>query len=268
MVGATVIGWAIAFWRRRALRDHLVSRGESAMSSASHSQTRREKDSLGEKEIPAHAYYGIQTARAVENYPISGLNAHSTLIVAIAMVKEAAALANRELGLIDAKTADAIVQAAQEIQQGKLRDQFVVDVFQAGAGVSFHMNSNEVIANRASELLGGARGEYKHVHPNDHVNYGQSTNDVFPTAMRLATLLELEKLYASLDGFIAALAAKGTEFWDIMKSGRTHMQDAVPIRLGQEFAAYAAAIERAKKSIEQQAQLLRELGLGGSAVGT
>src|SRR5215469_2375763 len=165
--------------------------------------TRTEKDSLGLKEIPADVYYGVQTARAVENYPISGLRAHPTLIRAIAMVKEAAALANRELGLLDAKTANAIIQAAKEVQEGKLHDHFVVDVFQAGAGVSFHMNSNEVIANRASELLGGARGEYKHVHPNDHVNYGQSTNDVFPTAMRLATLLELEHLYPVLDSLIA-----------------------------------------------------------------
>ncbi len=238
------------------------------MSTATHSPTRLEKDSLGHKEVPAHAYYGIQTARAVENYPISGLRAHPTLIRAIAMVKEAAALANRELGLIDAKTADAIVQAAQEVQQGKLHDHFVVDVFQAGAGVSFHMNSNEVIANRASELLGGARGEYKHVHPNDHVNYGQSTNDVFPTAMRLATLLELEKLYLVLDSLIASLDAKGKEFHHVLKSGRTHMQDAVPMRLGQEFAAYAGAIKRAKKAIAEQSEFLRELGLGGSAVGT
>src|SRR5271167_1544536 len=135
------------------------------------SNTRIEKDSLGHKEVPSHAYYGIQTARAVENYPISGLRAHPTLIRAVAMVKEAAALANRELGLLDHKTANAIVEAAKEVQQGKWNDEFVVDVFQAGAGVSFHMNSNEVIANRAAELLGGARGEYKHVHPNDHVNY-------------------------------------------------------------------------------------------------
>ncbi len=230
--------------------------------------TRLEKDSLGQKEVPAHAYYGIQTARAVENYPISGLRAHPTLIRAIAMVKEAAALANRELGLIDAKTANAIIQAAKEVQQGKWDEHFVVDVFQAGAGVSFHMNSNEVIANRASELLGGARGEYKHVHPNDHVNYGQSTNDVFPTAMRLATLLELGKLYPVLAGLIAALEEKGKEFHNILKSGRTHMQDAVPMRLGQEFTAYASAIRRAQKAIEQQSEFLREIGLGGSAVGT
>jgi aspartate ammonia-lyase len=238
------------------------------MSTAAHSATRTERDSLGQKEVPNDAYYGVQTARAVENYPISGLRAHPMLIRAIAMVKEAAAMANRELGLLDGKTADAIIRAAQEIQQGKLHEHFVVDVFQAGAGVSFHMNANEVIANRAAELLGGARGEYRHVHPNDHVNYGQSTNDVFPTAMRLATLLELDKLYAVLDGLTAALDDKGKEFHHILKSGRTHMQDAVPMRLGQEFAAYAGAIKRATKSIREQAELLRELGLGGSAVGT
>jgi aspartate ammonia-lyase len=230
--------------------------------------TRTEKDSLGHKEIPGHVYYGIQTARAVENFPISGLRAHPALIRAIAMVKEAAALANRELGLVDEKTASAIVEAAKEVQQGKWNDEFVVDVFQAGAGVSFHMNSNEVIANRASELLGGNLGEYKHVHPNDHVNYGQSTNDVFPTAMRLSTLLEMDKLYPALDGLAAALDEKGKEFHHILKSGRTHMMDAVPMRLGQEFHAYAGAIKRAKKSIREQSEYLREVGLGGSAVGT
>jgi aspartate ammonia-lyase len=238
------------------------------MSADGQKSTRTEKDSLGHKEIPGHVYYGIQTARAVENFPISGLRAHPALIRAIAMVKEAAALTNRELGLVDEKTAGAIIEAAKEVQLGKWDEEFVVDVFQAGAGVSFHMNSNEVIANRASELLGGARGEYKHVHPNDHVNYGQSTNDVFPTAMRLATLLELEKLYTALDNFTAALAAKGEEFHHVLKSGRTHMQDAVPMRLGQEFAAYAGAIKRAKKSIQEQSEMLREIGLGGSAVGT
>jgi len=230
--------------------------------------TRSEKDSLGLKDVPADAYYGVQTARAVENYPISGLRAHAALIRTIAMVKEAAAEANRELGLVDPKTADAIIAAAKEIQEGKWHEHFVVDVFQAGAGVSFHMNTNEVIANRASELLGGKLGEYKEAHPNDHVNYGQSTNDVFPTAMRLATLLELEKVYAALDGLIAALEAKGNEFHHILKSGRTHMMDAVPMRLGQEFTAYAGAIRRAKQAIQQQSELLREVGLGGSAVGT
>jgi aspartate ammonia-lyase len=172
------------------------------------------------------------------------------------------------LGLVDAKTADAIITAAREVQQGKWDHAFVVDVFQAGAGVSFHMNTNEVIANRASQILGGELGEYKHAHPNDHVNYGQSTNDVFPTAMRLATLLELQKLYAALDGLVAAFNDKGKEFHHILKSGRTHMMDAVPMRLGQEFTAYSGAIARAKKAIEQQSELLRELGLGGSAVGT
>jgi len=232
------------------------------------SPARTEQDSLGHKEVPADAYYGIQTARAVDNYPISGLRAHPTLIRAIAMVKEAAAEANRDLGLVEPKIANAIIQAAKEVQQGKWHSHFVVDVFQAGAGVSFHMNSNEVIANRASELLGDKLGEYKHAHPNDHVNYGQSTNDVFPTAMRLATLLELENLYPVLQSLISALEVKGREFDHILKSGRTHMQDAVPMRLGQEFAAYAGAIKRARQAIEQQAEFLRELGLGGSAVGT
>jgi len=232
------------------------------------SATREEKDSLGPKQIPANVYYGIQTARAVENYPISGMRAHPTLIRAFGMVKEAAAEANRDLGLIDEKIANAIIQAAQDVQQGRWNNEFVVDVFQAGAGVSFHMNANEVIANRAVEILGGTLGDYSKVHPNDHVNYGQSTNDVFPTGMRLATLLELEKLYPVLDSLVAALNKKGKEFHHILKSGRTHMQDAVPMRLGQEFAAYAGAISRAKDSIHSAAELLRELGLGGSAVGT
>jgi aspartate ammonia-lyase len=231
-------------------------------------RTRSEKDSLGAKDIPAEVYYGIQTARAVENYPISGMRAHPTLIRAFGMVKEAAAEANRELGLVDEKRANAIVQAAREVQQGKWNDQFVVDVFQAGAGVSFHMNSNEVIANRAIELLGGTLGDYSVVHPNDHVNYGQSTNDVFPTGMRLATLLELEQLYPVLDRLASTLDAKAKEFWQVLKSGRTHMQDAVPMRLGQEFAAYAGAVRRASRQIRQSSELLRELGLGGSAVGT
>ena len=238
------------------------------MSTATLPTTRSEKDSLGTKEIPAGVYYGIQTARAVENYPISGMRAHPTLIRALAMVKEAAAEANCELGLVDETIANAIIQAAKEVQQGRWNDQFVVDVFQAGAGVSLHMNTNEVIANRAIEILGGALGDYSKVHPNDHVNYGQSTNDVFPTGMRLATLLELEQLYPVLDSLAAVFESKGKEFHNILKSGRTHMQDAVPMRLGQEFTAYAGAIRRAKDGIRSSAELLRELGLGGSAVGT
>src|SRR5262249_26897593 len=170
-------------------------------------QFRQEKDSIGIKEIPADVYYGVQTARAVENYPISGMRANPTLSRAIGMVKYAAAQANKELGVVDYKAANALMQASREVVEGKWDGSFVVDVFQAGAGVSFHMNSNEVIANRATELMGGKLGEYT-AHPNDHVNYGQSTNDVFPTAMRLATLLELEKLYPVLEGLAAALDKK------------------------------------------------------------
>src|SRR5690242_18018460 len=229
---------------------------------------RKEKDSLGFVEVPERAYYGAQTARAVENYPISGMRAHPLLIRAFGMVKRAAAEANKSLELISTKRADAIIQAAQEVIDGKWNNEFVVDVFQAGAGVSFHMNTNEVIANRAVEILGGELGDYSIVHPNDHVNYGQSTNDVFPTGMRVATLLELEKLYPVLDSLAEALEAKGKEFHEILKSGRTHMQDAVPMRLGQEFAAYAVAIRRASDGIRHAADSLRELGLGGSAVGT
>src|SRR5712691_11115523 len=215
---------------------------------------RTEKDSIGAKEIPADVYYGIQTARAIENYPISGMRAHPTLVRAFGMVKRAAAEANQALGLVDEKRANAIIQAAQEVADGKWNHQFMVDVFQAGAGVSFHMNSNEVIANRAVEILGGKLGDYIMVHPNDHVNYGQSTNDVFPTGMRLATLLELENLYPVLDSLVSAFKNKGKEFHKILKSGRTHMQDAVPMRLGQEFTAYAGAIKRAKEAIRASAE--------------
>ena len=236
-------------------------------------KTRREKDSLGFVEVPSRAYYGAQTVRAVRNYPISGIRAHLLLIRAIGMVKRAAAETNKKLGLVDAHRADAISQAAQEVIDGKWDSEFVVDVFQAGAGVSFHMNANEVIANRANEIMGGKTGggklgEYAHVHPNDHVNYGQSTNDVFPTAMRLGTLLALETLYPVLESLAQSLEKKAKEFDGILKSGRTHLQDAVPIRLGQEFAAYAVAIGKARANIAQQAEGLRELGLGGSAVGT
>ena len=232
------------------------------------SDLRKEKDSLGCVEVPARAYYGAQTARAVENYPISGMRAHPQLIRALGMVKRAAAEANKDLGLIEPDRADAILQAAQEVIDGKWNQEFVVDVFQAGAGVSLHMNANEVIANRANEVAGGKLGEYARVHPNDHVNYGQSTNDVFPTAMRVGTLLALETLYPVLDKLAASFAAKGREFHGVMKSGRTHMQDAVPMRLGQEFAAYGLAISKGKQFLALAADSLRELGLGGSAVGT
>lgn len=232
------------------------------------SKMRSETDSLGAVEVPADALYGAQTARAVDNFPISGMKASPFLIRALAMIKLAAAEANQELGLITPEQGSAIAQAAQEILDGKYHEYFVVDVFQAGAGVSLHMNTNEVIANRAGQILGEPLGSYKKLHPNDHVNYGQSTNDVFPTAMRLSALLALEDLYPILDSLASSFSAKADEFKDILKAGRTHMQDAVPVTLGQEFAAYAVAVKEASASIRRNAVTLHSLGLGGSAVGT
>ncbi len=197
---------------------------------------RTEKDSLGQREVPFAAYYGIQTQRAMDNFPISGIRAHAQLIRAMGMIKEAAAAANRELKLLDIRRARAIVRAAEEVIAGRWNDQFVVDVYQAGAGVSFHMNANEVIANRAIELLGGKRGEYQICHPNDHVNCSQSTNDVFPTAMRLATLFLFGEVLIALKDLKRSFAREAELFDHVLKSGRTHMMDAVPIRLGQEFA--------------------------------
>ncbi|HLG23163.1 MAG TPA: aspartate ammonia-lyase [Candidatus Manganitrophaceae bacterium] len=229
---------------------------------------RKEKDSLGELEVPEGAYYGVQTARAVANFPISGLRAHPTFIQATAMVKWAGAEANMRLKKLDLKIGKIIQKAAEEVIAGKWNDQFVVDVFQAGAGTSHNMNTNEVIANRAIEILGGKRGEYKLVHPNDHVNMSQSTNDVFPTAMRVAALLTLQKLDPVLSRLEKALSVKAKAFDDVIKSGRTHLQDAVPVRLGQEFSGYARAITRARKRIQAASEGLRELGIGGSAAGT
>jgi len=229
---------------------------------------RTETDSLGPVEVPADALYGAQTARAVVNFPISGLRAHPALIRALAMVKQAAAEANQSLGLITPEQGDAIQKAAREIVDGQHHEHFVVDVFQAGAGVSLHMNTNEVIANRAGQILGEPLGTYKRVHPNDHVNYGQSTNDVFPTAMRLSALLALWELYPVLDDLAGSFESKAEEFRDVLKAGRTHMQDATPITLGQEFAAYAVTVRKAAENIRAQAESLKELGLGGSAVGT
>lgn len=232
------------------------------------SEVRSETDSLGAVEVPAGALYGAQTTRAVANFPISGQKASPFLIRALAMIKLAAAEANTELGLITEEQGRAIAQAAQEVLDGRHHEHFVVDVFQAGAGVSLHMNTNEVLANRAGQILGEPLGTYKKIHPNDHVNYGQSTNDVFPTAMRLSALLALEGLYPVLDSLASSFSAKADEFKDILKAGRTHMQDAVPITLGQEFAAYAVAIKEASASIRRNAVTLNALGLGGSAVGT
>ena len=231
-------------------------------------QFRTERDPLGEFEVPADAYYGIQTARAVENFRISDLRAPADLIIATVLIKRAAAEANEALDRLDARVARAIVQACDEIRRGALRDQFVVDVYQAGAGTSHNMNTNEVVANRAAEILGGARGDYSLVHPNDHVNMGQSTNDVFPTATRLALLIRMRPLVDAGRGLASALREKADAFAHVLKVGRTHLQDAVPMTLGQEFGGYAACIERGVDDVEHAAEQLRELNLGATAVGT
>jgi aspartate ammonia-lyase len=238
------------------------------MSHSNQTPTRIEKDSLGEREIPAHAYYGIQTARAVENFPISGWKPFPALVAATVQIKKAAARANSALGALDSRMAAAIEAAADEVLQGKFRDQFVVDPFQAGAGTSHNMNANEVLTNRAIELLGGEKGDYSIVHPNDHVNMGQSTNDVFPTAMRLAALDLTQTFTLTLDRLKTSFSKKAIEFDLVVKSGRTHLQDAVPVRLGQEFGAYATAIDRNSLRVRQAADELREIGLGGTAAGT
>ena len=230
--------------------------------------SRTERDPLGERAVPADAYYGIQTARALENFPISGLRAPALLVDATVLIKKAAALANVTLGRLQPHLGNAITEAADEVLDGRLRDQFVVDVYQAGAGTSHNMNANEVIANRAAELLGGARGEYQLVHPNDHVNMGQSTNDVFPTATRLALLLGHRDLVVSARALATALAVKAKEFDDVLKVGRTHLQDAVPMTMGQEFGGYAACIDRAANDLERTSVQLQELNLGATAVGT
>ena len=230
--------------------------------------TRIERDPLGERTVPADAYYGIQTARALENFPISGMRAPAHLVSATVLIKKAAAQANVTLGRLDDRVSAAIVRAADEILNGALRDQFVVDVYQAGAGTSHNMNTNEVIANRAAELLGGARGEYRVVHPNDHVNMGQSTNDVFPTATRVALLLGHRTLVEAARALAASLDTKASEFDDVLKVGRTHLQDAVPMTLGQEFGGFAACIRRGADDLERAAEQLRELNLGATAVGT
>ncbi len=229
---------------------------------------RIERDALGEKEIPDDAYYGVQTQRAVENFPISGRTAHPELIIATVQIKKAAAQVHVALGLLSHDKGSAIIQAADEILAGQLRDQFVVDVFQAGAGTSHNMNTNEVIANRAIEILGGQKGDYSIIHPNDDVNKSQSTNDVMPTAMRLASLALLAELLVVIGALREALEKKAGEFQRILKSGRTHLQDATPIRLGQEFSGYARCIEKHIGSLEAVRPQLEEVGIGGSAVGT
>jgi aspartate ammonia-lyase len=229
---------------------------------------RTERDPLGEFAVPADAYYGIQTARAVENFPISGLRAQPDLVTATVLIKKAAAQANVALDRLDKRIGDAIVRAADEVLGGALRDQFVVDVYQAGAGTSHNMNANEVLANRAAELLGGTRGTYEVVHPNDHVNMGQSTNDVYPTATRLALLLGHAALIESARALSTSLAAKARAFNAVLKVGRTHLQDAVPMTLGQEFSGYADCLARGADDVEHAAKGLEELNLGATAVGT
>ncbi|MCC6739993.1 MAG: aspartate ammonia-lyase [Planctomycetia bacterium] len=229
---------------------------------------RIEKDSLGELKVPAAAYYGVQTQRAVENYPISGLRPLPAFVKATIQIKKAAAKVHKGLKLLAKEKADAIVKAADEVLSGLHADQFVVDIFQAGAGTSHNMNCNEVLANRACEILGGKRGDVKLCSPNDHVNMGQSTNDVIPTAIRLAALDVLPGLVKAAERLSKSFEAKAKEFDGIVKTGRTHLQDAVPVRLGQEFGAYAFNAGRHAKSIEASADGLRELGLGGSAAGT
>ena len=229
---------------------------------------RTEKDPLGTREVPADALYGVQTVRAMENFPISGLRPLEPFVIAQVWIKKAAALTHKETGRLDARLADAIVAAADEVLDGQHRDQFVVDPYQAGAGTSHNMNVNEVLANRANELLGGKRGEYSPVHPNDHVNMAQSTNDTIPTNIRLACLSQLDALVTAFEGLRDAFAAKGREFDHIVKAGRTHLQDAMPIRLGQEFTAYAGSMDRGIRRVKESADYLRDLGIGGSAVGT
>src|SRR3989454_9270736 len=231
------------------------------------SATRLERASLGELPVPAEALYGIQTERARHNFPISQLAPLSQFVDAVVWIKKAAALTHKETGRLEARLSDAIVRAADEILSGQHRDQFVVDPYQAGAGTSHNMNCNEVLANRANELLGARRGEYAPIHPNDHVNMAQSTNDVIPTAIRLGVLCLLPDLLAALDRLGAAFGARAKAFDDVLKSGRTHLQDATPIRLGQEFAAYGHPIERPRARLARAADDLRDLGIGGAPPG-
>ncbi len=230
--------------------------------------TRTERDPLGEMEVPTDMLYGVQTMRALQNFAISGLRPLEPFVIAQVWIKKAAAMTHKETGRLDAMRADAIIAAADEVLDGQHRDMFVVDPYQAGAGTSHNMNVNEVLANRANELLGGARGSYMPVHPNDHVNMAQSTNDTIPTNIRLAALGQLPALLSALTGVHDALARKGVEFDHVVKAGRTHLQDAMPIRLGQEFTAYAGTLVRCRKRIVESADYLNDLGIGGSAVGT
>lgn len=231
-------------------------------------ETRTEIDPLGERLIPKDAYYGIQTLRATENFPVSGVKAPIQFIQAYAQIKKAAAIANEQLGCLEQKKAEAIIKACDEVLAGKLLDQFVVDVFQAGAGTSFNMNVNEVLANRALEILGKQKGSYEIINPNDHVNMAQSTNDTFPTAIHVSVLLALQSLFSALDGLADAFDKLGKKYAHVLKSARTHLQDAVPITIGQEFTAYGSAISNACTELRKRQRNLYSVALGGTAVGT
>jgi aspartate ammonia-lyase len=231
-------------------------------------ETRRETDPLGEREVPKAAYYGIQTLRATENFPVSGIKAPTAFIKAYVHVKRAAALANMEVGWLDKNVGKLIIQACDEVLAGKLLAEFVVDVFQAGAGTSFNMNVNEVLANRTLELLGKEKGNYRCVSPNDHVNMGQSTNDTFPTALHLAVLTALQLLLRELDLLAKAFNVLGKKNANVVKSGRTHLQDALPVTIGQEFSAYASALRNARHQLSERQKGLYEVALGGTATGT
>jgi fumarate hydratase class II len=231
--------------------------------------SRIQRDSLGEIKVPANALYGAQTMRAVHNFPISGLKPYRAFVWSMATVKQAAAMVHMDLGMLDQQRGQAIVQAAQEVIEGQWDDQFVVDPFQAGAGTSHNMNTNEVIANRANQILGAQLySPEKTLHPNDHVNMAQSTNDTIPTAIRLGCLWRLDELTSEVDRLAQALFDKAAEFDQVVKSGRTHLQDAVPVRLGQEFGGYARAVQRDAERIRRAAEGLRRLGIGGTATGS
>jgi aspartate ammonia-lyase len=252
--------------RLRFAADRLAGKGDISLTG----QTRREHDLLGEREVPVEAYYGVQTLRALENFPISGvrLSGFQHFIDALAFIKKACAATNRELGILDPARCDAIAAACDEILAGKLHDQFVVDMIQGGAGTSTNMNANEVIANRALELMGHRKGEYQFLHPNDHVNLSQSTNDVYPTAIKLAINLMLKDTLAAMGELRTGLAAKEREFADVIKMGRTQLQDAVPLTLGQEFGAYAVMMGEDMERLREASDLLKEINLGATAVGT
>lgn len=231
-------------------------------------ETRTEVDSLGKRKVPKNAYYGIQTLRALENFPVSGMKAPAEFVYAYVYVKKAAAIVNMKVGWLDEKIGKAITEACDEILDGKLLDQFVVDAFQAGAGTSFNMNINEVLANRALEILGKEKGDYKAVNPNDHINIGQSSNDTFPTALYISILLALRPLLNELALLSAAFRRLGRKYAHVIKSGRTHLQDALPVTVRQEFGAYASAIQNCRRQIEARSRLLHEVALGGTATGT